>query len=322
MKSKLLLASLMVSGAILVGTNQNSIVKAADLSSTTEVNSGVSFTGIFRYTNGLPIESGSYVQLKNQANNETISKTVNASGAVTFNATDGLKTGTSYEVIVNNQKLNYTLQLSSGNSNTSKTFTVNLPGAELPLTYTVNARYTNGLPLSEGTEVKLRNLTDGSTEVLIKKVNSQGSVTFTEADGLKKGVNYSVEVPGLATGYSIRYDLGGNKSKDFILETTELKPSEQNSASSSSSNLLSSSTNSTSLSNSNKANSTSSEDLKKQSLNVAATASHKATSATNLPTKKQVKNLPQTGTKSALLLTALGLLSLLASKLLFKRRIN
>lgn len=103
MKSKLLLVSLMVSGAILVGTNQNSIVKADDLSSTTEVNSGVSFTGIFRYTNGLPIESSSYVQLKNQANNETISKTVNASGAVTFNATDGLKTGTSYEVIVNNQ---------------------------------------------------------------------------------------------------------------------------------------------------------------------------------------------------------------------------
>ncbi|MCZ3844282.1 LPXTG cell wall anchor domain-containing protein [Lactobacillus mulieris] len=62
--------------------------------------------------------------------------------------------------------------------------------------------------------------------------------------------------------------------------------------------------------------------MKKQALNVAATASHKATSATNLPTKKQVKNLPQTGTKSALLLTALGLLSLLASKLLFKRRIN
>lgn len=76
MKSKLLLASLMVSGAILVGTNQNSIVKADDLSSTTEVNSGVSFTGVFYYTNGLPIESGSYVQLKNQANNKTISKTV------------------------------------------------------------------------------------------------------------------------------------------------------------------------------------------------------------------------------------------------------
>ncbi len=178
------------------------------------------------------------------------------------------------------------------------------------------------MPLSEGTEIKLRNLTDGSTEVLTKKVNNQGIVTFTEADGLKKGVNYSVEVPGLTTGYSIRYDLGGNKSKDFILETTESKDSKQKSASSSSSNLLSSSTNSTSLSNSNKANSTSSEDLKKQTLNVAGTSSHKATSAMNLPTKKQVQNLPQTGTKSVLLLTALGLLSLLASKLLFKRRIN
>ncbi|MFS1350692.1 hypothetical protein ACLZX5_04025 [Enterococcus faecium] len=63
---------------------------------------------------------------------------------------------------------------------------MNLPGAELPLSLKVKAHYTNGLPLEVGKEVRLRNLTDGSTEVLKKQVDANGEVIFTEQDGIKR----------------------------------------------------------------------------------------------------------------------------------------
>ena len=59
-------------------------------------------------------------------------------------------------------------------------------GAELPLSLKVKAHYTNGLPLEAGKEVRLRNLTDGSTEVLKKQVDANGEVVFTEQDGIKR----------------------------------------------------------------------------------------------------------------------------------------
>ena len=67
-----------------------------------------------------------------------------------------------------------------------KDITVNLPGAELPLSLKVKAHYTNGLPLEAGKEVRLRNLTDGSTEVIKKQVDANGEVVFTEQDGIKR----------------------------------------------------------------------------------------------------------------------------------------
>ncbi|HII3940156.1 TPA: LPXTG cell wall anchor domain-containing protein, partial [Enterococcus faecium] len=69
-----------------------------------------------------------------------------------------------------------------------------------------------------GKEVRLRNLTDGSTEVLKKQVDANGEVTFTEQDGIKKEVNYGIETDGVRNGYTVRYDLGGEKEKDIAVK--------------------------------------------------------------------------------------------------------
>ncbi|MGT9216558.1 LPXTG cell wall anchor domain-containing protein, partial [Enterococcus faecalis] len=91
-----------------------------------------------------------------------------------------------------------------------------------PLSLKVKAHYTNGLPLEAGKEVRLRNLTDGSTEVLKKQVDANGEVTFTEQDGIKKEVNYSIETDGVRNGYTVRYDLGGEKEKDIAVNLPEV----------------------------------------------------------------------------------------------------
>ncbi|EKS9966853.1 hypothetical protein ACIMQ7_002730, partial [Enterococcus faecalis] len=76
----------------------------------------------------------------------------------------------------------------------------------VPLSLKVKAHYTNGLPLEAGKEVRLRNLTDGSTEVIKKQVDANGEVVFTEQDGIKKEVNYGIETDGVRNGYTVRYD--------------------------------------------------------------------------------------------------------------------
>ena len=87
----------------------------------------------------------------------------------------------------------------------------------VPLSLKVKAHYTNGLPLEAGKEVRLRNLTDGSTEVIKKQVDANGEVVFTEQDGIKKEVNYGIETDGVRNGYTVRYDLGGEKEKDITV---------------------------------------------------------------------------------------------------------
>ena len=87
----------------------------------------------------------------------------------------------------------------------------------VPLSLKVKAHYTNGLPLEAGKEVRLRNLTDGSTEVLKKQVDANGEVVFTEQDGIKKEVNYGIETDGVRNGYTVRYDLGGEKEKNITV---------------------------------------------------------------------------------------------------------
>lgn len=87
----------------------------------------------------------------------------------------------------------------------------------VPLSLKVKAHYTNGLALEAGKEVRLRNLTDGSTEVLKKQVDANGEVVFTEQDGMKKEVNYGIETDGVRNGYTVRYDLGGEKEKDITV---------------------------------------------------------------------------------------------------------
>ncbi|MDN3181319.1 LPXTG cell wall anchor domain-containing protein [Enterococcus faecalis] len=92
----------------------------------------------------------------------------------------------------------------------------------VPLSLKVKAHYTNGLPLEAGKEVRLRNLTDGSTEVLKKQVDANGEVVFTEQDGIKKEVNYGIETDGVRNGYTVRYDLGGEKEKDITVNLPEV----------------------------------------------------------------------------------------------------
>ncbi|EOE90368.1 hypothetical protein S9U_00566, partial [Enterococcus faecalis EnGen0095] len=51
----------------------------------------------------------------------------------------------------------------------------------------------------------------------IEQVDANGEVVFTEQDGIKKEVNYGIETDGVRNGYTVRYDLGGEKEKDITV---------------------------------------------------------------------------------------------------------
>ncbi|WP_244322416.1 LPXTG cell wall anchor domain-containing protein, partial [Enterococcus faecalis] len=53
--------------------------------------------------------------------------------------------------------------------------------------------------------------------VLKKQVDANGEVVFTEQDGIKKEVNYGIETDGVRNGYTVRYDLGGEKEKNITV---------------------------------------------------------------------------------------------------------
>ena len=219
-KARAILAGITL-GISLVGTESNLVSAATQdsekvvMSKSTE-NEG--FTGSFIYTNGLPVKEGTEVRLRNTADGTVITKKTDANGQVTFTEADGIKKSNNYSVETAGYNFGYTFRSSVG-TNFNKKFTVDLPEASLPLTFTGSFVYTNGLPVKEGTEVRLRNTADGT--VITKKTDANGQVTFTEADGIKKSNNYSVETAGYNFGYTFRSSVGTNFNKKFTVDLPE-----------------------------------------------------------------------------------------------------
>ncbi|GMS55348.1 MULTISPECIES: LPXTG cell wall anchor domain-containing protein [Enterococcus] len=218
MKSKIILGGLLLSTATLVSLQSPQITSAESLTNSAEIIVPLNLKVKAHYTNGLPLEAGKEVRLRNltDGSTEVLKKQVDANGEVTFTEQDGIKKEVNYSIETDGVRNGYTVRYDLGGEK-EKDITVNLPGAELPLSLKVKAHYTNGLPLEAGKAVRLRNLTDGSTEVLKKQVDANGEVTFTEQDGIKKEVNYGIETDGVRNGYTVRYDLGGEKEKDITV---------------------------------------------------------------------------------------------------------
>ncbi|HAP4629798.1 TPA: hypothetical protein IUW69_002791, partial [Enterococcus faecalis] len=198
MKSKIILGGLLLSTAALVSLQSPQITSAESLTNSAEIIVPLSLKVKAHYTNGLPLEAGKEVRLRNltDGSTEVLKKQVDANGEVVFTEQDGMKKEVNYGIETDGVRNGYTVRYDLGGEK-EKDITVNLPGAELPLSLKVKAHYTNGLPLEAGKEVRLRNLTDGSTEVLKKQVDANGEVVFTEQDGIKKEVNYGIETDGV-----------------------------------------------------------------------------------------------------------------------------
>ncbi|WP_458103354.1 LPXTG cell wall anchor domain-containing protein [Enterococcus faecalis] len=218
MKSKIILGGLLLSTAALVSLQSPQITSAESLTNSAEIIVPLSLKVKAHYTNGLALEAGKEVRLRNltDGSTEVLKKQVDANGEVVFTEQDGMKKEVNYGIETDGVRNGYTVRYDLGGEK-EKDITVNLPGAELPLSLKVKAHYTNGLALEAGKEVRLRNLTDGSTEVLKKQVDANGEVVFTEQDGMKKEVNYGIETDGVRNGYTVRYDLGGEKEKDITV---------------------------------------------------------------------------------------------------------
>lgn len=165
-----------------------------------------------KYTNGLPVEEGTEVRLRNltAGSSEVFKKTADKDGMVTFTEDEGIKKGVSYSLETDGNHKGKTIRYALGGER-EQSLTLDLPGAEKPLTLKVIAVDKDGKPVKAGTEIHLRNNKDASAPIIVKTLNDKGEVVFTEADGLNKEVGYSIEAEGITTGYTIRYDLGGDK---------------------------------------------------------------------------------------------------------------
>ena len=236
---------------------------------------------------------------------------------VTFTEADGLKKTDNYSIETPGVKYGYTVRYGIGGVK-NKDILVNLPGAEKPLVLNVTAHYTNGLPVTEGTEIKLRNLSEGSTQVISKTADANGMVTFTEADGLKKTDNYSIETPGVKYGYTVRYGIGGVKNKDI---TVELSKTTRDALTSMLPKMVAKSE-VASKDNIDKKISEMSTNSKVETANVSSNHSNSSlnkVSMKNPNPKNMHKELPQTGEKNSLWLSILGVLTTVGSLFSFKK---
>lgn len=220
MTKKLLVHGTLLTGALMgLAFSQAAnlqTVHAAETSVAASSTKPLTFKGTFRYTNGLPVKAGTPVNLRNLKDGTTVlTKKTDANGQVVFTEADGLKKGVNYSVETAGYRYGYTFRSDIG-QDWVRSFEVQMPQAAKPLTFTGTFRYANGLPVKAGTKVTLRNLKDGKTKIT-KETDAKGQVTFTEADGLKKEVNWSVETAGMEHGYTFRSDLGKNWEKNFTL---------------------------------------------------------------------------------------------------------
>lgn len=165
---------------------------------------------ILRYTNGLPVEIGRKVSLSHQ--DQKITKTIESAGDLSFNEEDGLILGQEYQVSVDGQE-----NITSLTAEADQSYRVYLPlvGAKDPLQVELELHYKDGKKLAKGTRLTFRDLK--SDQSFSKTLEEDGQLTLLESDGLKKEVNYGIEVDGTNIGYTFRYDLGGPKTLSIEL---------------------------------------------------------------------------------------------------------
>ena len=189
----------------------------------------LSFQVVLRYTNGLPVPAGTTVQLRNLSTdlNQVLTKTTDANGTVLFTQADGLQKNVSYSVESPLLTTGFTFSSTQDGLQT-KEFTVALPVNQEPLSYQITLRYPDKTPVPAGTVVKLRNLSTDLNQVLTKTTDANGTVLFTQADGLQKNVSYSVESPLLTTGFTFNAIEGGLQTKEFTVDFPKVnQPTQQ-----------------------------------------------------------------------------------------------